>query len=288
MAASSPPRGERRMSKSAITASGEPAAAALPMALPRGEFWRAFTPIFSFAAFLTVWHLIAVWNDNAIQLPTPWRVAEAFWGLAADGEIIEHALVSSSRLLLSLVVAIALAVPLGFLMGLSPRAEAIIDPLVEILRPISGIAWIPLALFIFGVGDTLPVFIMLYVAFFPLLLNTIAGVRGVDRKLLAAARTMGVGRAAMLRHVVAPAALPIIMVGVRLAFAGAWAAVIAAELIGSPRGLGFAVEWYRQLLMTPKVFSFIALIGMVGFLCDLGLRALQRRLTPWTKGTGLS
>ena len=231
--------------------------------------------------------MLAVWNDNPIQLPTPWRVAQAFATLAGEGELAEHAIVSSSRLALSLLIAMALSIPLGFLMGLSRRADALVDPLVEMLRPISGIAWIPLALFIFGVGDTLPVFIMVYVAFFPLLLNTIAGVRGIDRRLLAAARTMGVGRSAMIRHVVMPAALPMIMVGVRLAFAGAWAAIIAAELIGSPRGLGFAVEWYRQLLMTPKVFSFIVLTGMVGFLSDLALRALQRRLTPWSEGTGL-
>ena len=129
---------------------------------------------------------------------------------------------------------------------------------------------------------------MVNVAFFPILLNTIAGVRGVDRKLVQAARTMGVGRAAMVRHVIAPAALPMVMVGVRLAFAGAWAAIIAAELIGSPEGLGFAVEWYRQLLMTPKVFAYMVAIGIVGYLGDLALRALQRRLTPWAEGTGLA
>ena len=155
-------------------------------------------------------------------------------------------------------------------------------------RPISGIAWIPLGLFIFGIGDTLPVFIMVYVAFFPLLLNTVAGVRQVDGKLVAAARTMGVSRPAMLRHVIVPAALPTVMVGLRLAFAGAWAAIVAAELIGAPSGLGFAIEWNRQLLMTPKVFAFILVIGVVGYLCDVALRTLQRRLTPWAEGTGLA
>jgi ABC-type nitrate/sulfonate/bicarbonate transport system permease component len=207
--------------------------------------------------------------------------------LGQDGELFEHAWVSSARLVGSLVIAVLIAVPLGFVMGLSRRVEAYVDPLVELLRPISGIAWIPLALFIFGVGNTLPIFIMVYVAVFPLLLNTVAGVRGVDAKLLAAARTMGISRRATLRHVVVPAALPTVMVGLRLAFAGAWAAVVAAELIGAPSGLGFAIEWYRQLLMSPKVFGFIVLIGMVGFVCDALLRALQRKLTPWTEGTGL-
>jgi ABC-type nitrate/sulfonate/bicarbonate transport system permease component len=241
----------------------------------------------SFALFLAAWWLLAKWNGNPIQLPDPWQVAKAMAELGQDGELWEHAWVSTARLLGSLVIAVLIAVPLGFLMGLSRRVEAYVDPLVELLRPISGIAWIPLALFIFGVGNTLPVFIMVYVAIFPLLLNTVAGVRGVDAKLLAAARTMGISRRATLRHVVVPAALPTVMVGLRLAFAGAWAAVVAAELIGAPSGLGFAIEWYRQLLMSPKVFGFIVLIGVVGFVCDVLLRALQRKLTPWTEGTGL-
>jgi ABC-type nitrate/sulfonate/bicarbonate transport system permease component len=241
----------------------------------------------SFALFVLAWWLLAKWNGNQIQLPEPQRVAQAMLELAREGELWEHASVSTGRLLLSLLVATLLAVPLGFCMGLSRRVEAYVDPLVELLRPISGIAWIPLALFIFGVGNVLPVFIMVYVAIFPLLLNTVAGVRGVDAKLLAAARTMGISRSATLRHVVVPAALPNVMVGLRLAFAGAWAAVVAAELIGAPSGLGFAIEWYRQLLMSPKVFGFIALIGVIGFVCDALLRAVQRRLTPWTEGTGL-
>ena len=249
---------------------------------------RSFIALRSFAVFVALWYLLSLWTGNPIQLPSPFRVVDALVSLAATGEIFEHALISVTRLAISLAIALVLAVPLGFLMGLSREADALIDPLVELLRPISGIAWIPLGLFIFGVGDTLPVFIMTYVAFFPLLLNTISGVRHVDPRLVAAARTMGIGRAAMLRHVVMPAALPTVIVGFRLAFAGAWAAIVAAELIGSPSGLGFAIEWYRQLLMSPKVFGFIVVIGLVGYVCDVGLRVLQRRLTPWAEGTGLA
>ena len=248
---------------------------------------RWFVALRAFTLFALLWWAVSVWNGNPLQLPSPARVFTALWKLVASGEIFEHALISTTRLLIALGVAIALAVPLGFWMGRSRRAEAFIDPLVELLRPISGIAWLPLALFIFGVGDTLPVFIMVYVGFFPILLNTMAGVRQIDPKLIAAADTMGVGRRALLRYVLVPAALPTVMVGIRLAFAASWAAIVAAELIGAPSGLGFAIEWYRQLLMTPKVFAFIMVIGVVGYLCDLGLRALQHVLTPWSDGTGL-
>ena len=247
---------------------------------------RGFVALRSFAVFAALWWVCFAWNANPLQLPSPLRVLDAVWGLLKSGELSEHAAISSARLGIALVVAILLAVPLGFAMGLSKTLEAYVDPLVELLRPISGIAWIPLGLFIFGIGDTLPVFIMVYVAFFPLLLNTLAGVRQVDRKLVDAARTMGIHRSAMLRHVIVPAALPMVMVGLRLAFAGAWAAIVAAELIGAPSGLGFAIEWYRQLLMTPKVFAFILVIGVVGYL-DLLLRTLQHWLTPWSEGTGL-
>lgn len=250
-----------------------------------GQRW--FIALRAFTVFALLWWGVYLWNGNPLQLPSPLAVFEAVVELTESGEIAEHALVSTARLLLALGIAIALAVPLGFWMGRNPRVEAYVDPLVELLRPISGIAWLPLALFIFGVGNTLPVFIMVYVGFFPILLNTVAGVRQVDPKLVAAANTMGIARAALLRHVLVPAALPTVMVGIRLAFAGCWAAIVAAELIGSPSGLGFAIEWYRQLLMTPKVFAFIAVIGIVGYLCDLGLRALQRVLTPWSEGTGL-
>ena len=249
---------------------------------------RWFIALRSFTVFIALWFLLFYLNGNPIQLPSPSRVATAFWQLAVSGELFEHAQISTTRLVIALVVATLLAVPLGFVMGLYRTVDSFVDPVVELLRPISGIAWIPLGLFIFGVGDVLPTFIMVYVAFFPLLLNTVAGVRSVDQRLVNASRTMGIHGWPLMRRVIVPAALPTIMVGFRLAFAGAWAAVIAAELIGAPSGLGFAIEWYRQLLMSPKVFAFIVVIGLVGYLCDLALRALQRKLTPWAEGTGLS
>lgn len=269
-----------------------PIGSAAPRARGHGLIGRAMRQrwliaLRSFAIFATLWWLLYRWNDNPLQLPSPLVVLQAVWELMVDGELFEHALISTTRLLIALGLSIVMAVPLGFWMGRSRTVESFVDPLVEMLRPISGIAWLPLGLFIFGVGDILPVFIMVYVGFFPILLNTVAGVRQVDPKLLAAASTMGISRRAVLRHVLIPAALPTVMVGIRLAFAASWAAIVAAELIGSPSGLGFAIEWYRQLLMTPKVFAFIMVIGVVGYLCDLGLRSLQRLLTPWSEGTGL-
>jgi ABC-type nitrate/sulfonate/bicarbonate transport system permease component len=232
--------------------------------------------------FAAVWAMVSIWTANPILLPSPRAVLVALVELARDLELFEHAAISLARMLISLFTASVLAVPLGLLMGLSRKLDDVIDPTIELFRPISGIAWIPLALFIFGIGNALPVFIMTYAAFFPILLGTVAGVRGVDRRLIDAARTMAIPRGTIVAHVVVPAALPSLMVALRLGVASAWTAVVAAELIGAPSGLGYAVEWYRELLMTPQVMAFIATIGVLGYLCDSLVRALTRWLTPWS------
>jgi ABC-type nitrate/sulfonate/bicarbonate transport system permease component len=232
-------------------------------------------------AFMLLWTAVALWLANPVLLPTPAAVFAAIAELVRSLEIVEHAAISLGRMLLSLSVASALAVPLGFAMGLDRRLDALLDPTIEILRPISGIAWIPLALFIFGIGNALPVFIMTYAAFFPILLGTIAGVRSVDRRLVDAARTMGVPQRRIVTHVVVPAALPSLLVALRLGVATSWTAVVAAELIGAPSGVGYAVEWYRGLLMTPHVMAFIATIGVLGYVTDSLIRAATRAFTPW-------
>ena len=231
--------------------------------------------------FGIAWELLSRWVANPTLLPSPIDVLAALRDLARDGELFHHAGISLARMLGSLALAAALAVPLGFAMGLSRTLDRVVDPTVELLRPISGIAWIPLALFMFGIGNALPVFIMTYAAFFPILLGTIAGVRATDRRLVDAARTMGVPMARIVTRVVAPAALPSLMVAIRLGVAAGWTAVVAAELIGAPSGLGYAIEWYRGLLMTPQVMAFIATIGLLGYVTDRAARALSERWTPW-------
>ena len=237
------------------------------------------------AVFALVWTGVAWWTDNSILLPTPLAVAQAAIDLAKSLELFEHAAISLGRMVVSITIASTIAIPLGLAMGLSTRLERIVDPTIEILRPISGIAWIPLALFIFGIGNTLPVFIMTYAAFFPIVVGTVGGVRAVDRRLIDAARTMGVPQRTIVTRVVVPAALPSLLVALRLGVALSWTAVVAAELIGAPSGLGYAVEWYRELLATPQVMSFIAMIGVIGYLCDAFVRELNRRFTPWMPAT---
>jgi len=152
------------------------------------------------------------------------------------------------------------------------------------LRPISGIAWIPLALYMFGIGNTLPIFIIAYVVFFPVALNTAGGVRATDKVLVRAARTLGVGHRRILRYVILPGSLPSILTGVRLGATNAWLALIAAELVGAPAGLGFSIQWYGGILETPSMLAMIVMVSVFGLLTDIGFRLLQRKLTPWAVG----
>lgn len=269
------PRGRAR------PASGRISAIASRSATILGRFGGLAVYLRTMAVFMVVWELASRWKGNSVLLPSPLRVIESLWQLALNLELFEHAAISLVRMLLSVSLAAAIAIPLGFLMGRSRTAEDLVDPLIEILRPISGIAWIPMALFIFGIGHALPTFIMFYTAFFPIVIGTVAGVQGVDRRLVDAARTMGVPPLTIMIRVVLPAALPAILVGVRLGVAAGWTAVVAAELVGAPSGLGYAVEWYRELLMTPKMMAFIVMIGVFGYLCDASVRRLQTGFTPW-------
>ncbi|HEY3177485.1 MAG TPA: ABC transporter permease [Casimicrobiaceae bacterium] len=251
------------------------------MSARNGRFGTVVAYVRTMAVFMAVWWAVSVWTSNLVLLPSPFLAIAAIVDLARDLELFTQAGISLGRMLTSLALASLLAIPLGLLMGLRRTLDDVIDPVIELLRPISGIAWIPLALFIFGIGNALPIFIMTYAAFFPILLGTVAGVRGVDRRLIDAARTMGVPHRTIVTRVIVPAALPSLLVSVRLGVASSWTAVVAAELIGAPSGLGYAVEWYRELLMTPQVMAFIAMIGVLGYLTDTSLRALAQRFTPW-------
>ncbi len=231
--------------------------------------------------FLLAWHFAAEAVPNKLLLPSPLSVAQALRDSWLDGELTANAGISLLRLSASVVAAALLAIPLGLAMGRSRLVADLLEYPVEILRPIAGIAWIPLALFIFGIGQRLPLFIMFYTAFFPLLLGTAAGARSVDPRLVAAARTMGLSQGAIMRQVVVPAALPSVLVSLRLAVAASWTAVVAAELVGAPSGLGYAIEYYRSMLATPSVIGFILMIGLLGFLTDLALRWLAAALMPW-------
>jgi len=235
----------------------------------------------SMLVFGCLWYVVARWVNNPQLLPQPQLVLVQWLQLTIDGEIPSQILVSVRRLAEGYAAAALLAVPLGLGMAMWAPLDDLLDPLIELTRPIAGTAWIPLGLLVFGIGDGLTTFIVFHAAFFPLVLNTVGGVRSVDRHLLDAARTLGVGRAERVLHVVLPGALPNVLTGARIALGAAWTAIVAAELLGSGSGIGFAIEWYRELMIPSRMLAVVATVALLGYASDRVVRWLERRWLFW-------
>jgi NitT/TauT family transport system permease protein/taurine transport system permease protein len=168
-------------------------------------------------------------------------------------------------------------------MGWSKVVNEQVDPLVEVLRPVPPLAWIPLSILWFGIGDVQNQFIIFLGIFFPVLLNTIMGVRNIEPNLVRAARCLGASEIRVLRRIVLPAALPQIVTGIRVGLGVGWMALVAAELVGANSGLGFLINDARTLLRTDIVIVGMITIGVVGLLIDRTIRVSGRRLMPWSR-----
>jgi len=235
-------------------------------------------------ALIVVWELLARsgWVST-VALPAPSRIWTAAIRSAGNGELATNTAASLVRIALANLAAMAIAVPLGFAMGLSRWFEETMDGVVNLLRPIPPLAWIPLSILWFGLGEGSVVFITGISAFFALLLNTIAGVRGVERSLLRAAQSLGAGRWTLIFRVVLPASLPSMFTGFRIALGVSWMSIVAAELIASSDGLGYMINYYRELLRPDLIVVGMLVIGVIGYAMDRGLVYLERRLLPWRR-----
>lgn len=215
-------------------------------------------------------------------LPPPQEVATAAWELGKSGELWKHLKDSLKRELVAFLWA-TIAIPLGIAMGWWKEVEEQVDPIVEGLRPVPPLAWIPLSILWFGVGDTQNQFIIFLGCFFPILLNTIAGVKNVEPNLVRAARCLGAGEGRILWRVVLRAALPQIVTGVRIGLGVGWMALVAAELVGANSGLGFLINDARTVLRTDYVIVGMATIGVVGLAIDRAIRVAAARMLPWSR-----
>lgn len=238
------------------------------------------------AALLVLWQYASVaWLDATTRtlLPPPTAILSAAWELIGSGELFRHLFDSLKRELIAFLWA-ATSIPLGIAMGWWKAVDEQMDPLIEILRPVPPLAWIPLSILWFGIGDTQNQFIIFLGIFFPILLNTVTGVRGVEPNLVRAARCLGANEWNILRRVVLRAALPQIVTGIRIGLGVGWMALVAAELVGASSGLGFLINDARTVLRTDYIIVGMATIGLVGLLLDQLIRELVRRLLPWSRG----
>ena len=239
---------------------------------------------------------------SAVVMPAPSAVAAKWWAYLLpaqeqeagqsylawllSGELLHDAYSSLYRVIAGFVIGAGLALPLGLLMGANTRIYALFNPLVQILRPIPPIAYIPLAILWFGLGNPPSFFLIAIGAFFPVLMNTIAGVRQVDGIYLRAARNPGVGQWTMFTRVILPAATPYILAGVRIGIGTAFIVVIVSEMIAVNDGLGFRILEAREFMWSDKIIAGMITIGMLGLAIDTGMNRLNSYLLKWHRGLG--
>jgi ABC-type nitrate/sulfonate/bicarbonate transport system permease component len=252
----------------------------------RGDRLLQLLPVIAVAA---LWEgLGAAGIVPANRLPPPSRVlagvAELLSrGLPPGSGLLGHCAASLRRVGGGVGVALAIAIPLGLLVGRSARLRTLVHPFVELVRPIPPLAWVPLAILWFGIGDLSAVFIIFLGAFFPILLNTVSGVLSIERGLLEAAILLGATRRDLFLKVLAPGATPAIMTGVRIAVGVGWMTLVAAEFTGvrSGYGLGYLIMTARDVQRADLIVAGMLAIGLIGFAMDALIRLLERRLLRW-------
>jgi NitT/TauT family transport system permease protein len=243
---------------------------------------QAGTPLIVAALLIAVWWGAVVATQSVI-FPTPLQVVMATVELAEDGTLWDHIGASLFRVAVGFALAVAVGVPLGLLMGWVKGAHTALNPMVQILRPISPIAWIPIAILWFGVGDVSPIFLIFLSAVFPITVQTTAGVHTIERQYLRAAANFGVSRAKLFLQVVIPAVLPQIIVGMRVSLGVAWLVVVAAEMIALRSGLGYLIIDSRNAgNRYDLVVAGMVIIGLTGLLLDGLMRRLEKlRAVRW-------
>lgn len=201
-----------------------------------------------------------------------------------SGELIGDASSSLYRVASGFMIGMGLALPLGLMMGANDAIYRLFNPLIQVLRPIPPIAFIPLSILWFGLGNPPAIFLIAIGAFFPVLMNTIAGVRQVDGIYIRAARSLGAGQWTMFRRVMLPAAMPYILAGMRIGIGTAFIVVIVSEMIAVNNGLGYRILEAREFFWSDKIIAGMITIGLLGLAIDTGMSRLNSRLLKWHRG----
>jgi NitT/TauT family transport system permease protein len=267
-----------------------PAAAAARRRRERLEMLRAIVLGAGFPLLL-----ILVW-DRAVAMtgtrliPSPYQVAVmmydfTFGGIYDDafsGTILTHIWKSMQRVYGGFLLAAVIGIPLGMMLGRIKVLRQLLDPTISVLRPIPVTAWLPLSMIFFGLGPNAAIFLVFLGAFYPILLNTMFGVRSIDPKLFEAASMLGCTGPSLFRQIVLPASLPAIFNGLRIAHGFAWILIVVGEMTGVPTGLGSVVMDGRTLSRTDLVITGMIVIGACGFVTDRIIVAISNRLLSWS------
>jgi taurine transport system permease protein len=242
--------------------------------------------LISALGLLLAWGLATKFELVApLFLPSPLDVASQFYTLAVDGfsnaTLAQHVGTSLFRVLTGFAIVTAIGVPLGLAMGLNRWVKGIFSPPIQLYWPVPPLAYLPLVIIWFGIGETAKIILLSLAMFAPIVISAQAGVRSVSQARIQAAQSLGAGRVQIFRHVVLPSALPEILTGLRLGIGSGWATLVAAELVAATKGLGFMTLSAAQFLVTDVVFVGILTIAALATIFLTALRLLERRFTPW-------
>ncbi len=243
---------------------------------------KIFWPMLATGALLALWHFSVIWTATKV-FPSPREVEKGMEELLRHHVLWNDIYDSLRRVAIGFGLAAILGIPLGLILGWYPAANQVVNPVMQILRPISPIAWIPIAIIFFGIGNAAPIFLIFLGAFFPIVVSCINGVSNVPSVFRRAGRNFGLSSPQFLAKVVFPAALPQILVGLRIALGIAWLVVVAAEMIAVDSGLGYLVIDSRNSgKRYDLVVAAMLLIGVIGLVLDIGFRRLEQlRSVRW-------
>lgn len=240
---------------------------------------KAGTVVVSLTLLALIWQMVVLTGRyESSLLPSPFKVLEGIGELISDGTLATHFQVSLLRFLTGYLTASVAGIVLGLILGYYGKVWAFIDPVVQVLRPVSPIAWFPFIVLWFGIGDLPAVVIIFIAAFYPVLLSTISGVRKVDPMYLKVAQNFGIKQPHLLTKIIFPAAFPLIINGLYMALGSAWVFLVAGEMVGAQSGLGYLIIDARNSIRPDLVLAGIICIGVTGLLLDKTIRLLERRV----------
>lgn len=247
---------------------------------------RALSRWFSPLLVLAVWEGVARLNwVDPFFLPAPSVILKVMLEMTLSGELPQHMGISLYRACTGYLIAAFLGVGLGLAMCQSRLIEGFLDPLVELLRPVSTLGLIPLLILWLGIGDSSKILLIVKACFFPILINTVAGMRGVNVKLIQAARSLGASGFVLWRKAVLPASLPMIVAGLRISTASSMLAIIGVEMLSADSGLGYLIVDAQRVFATSRMFVGLIVISALGFGMDDLARRLERRFLKWHTST---
>jgi NitT/TauT family transport system permease protein len=240
--------------------------------------------IASLVGGILIWWLLSTVDDN---FPSPPSVLQQAGYLLSHSDpdgtpiLLAAAWASLKRVFIGFALGTILAIPIGFLMGWYVTARNVLDPWIQFFRTVPPLALIPLVLVLLGIGESAKIFVIAVAAFLVAVISTYQGVVNVDRTLINAARVLGAGDSVIFARVVVPASAPFILVGMRVGLGSAWGTLVAAELIAAQEGLGYRMQTAQLYGQTSTIVVALIVIGLLGFLMDRVLLAVERRLTSW-------